>query len=772
MISILAIFFALLLTGAASQFVTEYKNGPITLDSIATFSFTVDEDARTASFGLIVTTEVTEETWVGIGISEPTSGSMLGADIATVQFENDSDDECELTDRHVPFAAFPLLQSAGGAPPVFPDRDECQGGWDLVSCTRDAENGIITLEVTRSLDAEDPQDREIVPGVNNVIYAFGSSFMYHSGNRASVRVSLFGSDQAGTIDPPLPSDVTSNMTFTATNYSVSEQKATVYACTSTKIPLEEGETKMIVAIDPLINATKEEHVHHLTLFLCRSAEYAKLIEETIECTTGDEIPGPIGSNAGCATFIYGWAKGVQRLVLPAEAGFLVDAENSYLVLETHYDNPELESDAFDNSGVVLHFADTLRDNEAGSLLIGDSFVQLQGEQIESGFKYQFTCPSECTEKFSEPVNLFSSFLHMHRTGMAIANNKFNKRDRFIENVNQVNFWSDSFQNQVAIDKRLRPGDQLSISCIYDTRKLPQTRFGLQTEDEMCMDFVGYWPLQREAETNEPINLCAFARNENATSTFCGDFGGEPGTGLMLLPVPNPKFEDNVGAQTSFGNTPDQCPAETDEPSMQTPTPEPGSPGTDGGVTPVDTDGGENGDEDDGGGTALPDTEDEGVCFPASARVTTREGKKRMNELVIGDEVLVKSGVYSPVFMFTHRTGSVRYMFLKVSTESLSITLTRGHYLYVNGKLAMAESVRVGDTVIEWDGGDGKVTKVERLWDNGLYNPQTISGDIVVDGIVASCYTVRVEPEIAHALLAPLRWAFWAIGERSWGIGVA
>jgi hypothetical protein len=39
---------------------------------------------------------------------------------------------------------------------------------------------------------------------------------------------------------------------------------------------------------------------------------------------------------------------------------------------------------------------------------------------------------------------------------------------------------------------------------------------------------------------------------------------------------------------------------------------------------------------------------------------------------------------------------------------------------------------------------------------GLYNPQTIHGDIVVDGIVASTYTTAVDPQVAHGLLAPLR----------------
>lgn len=42
---------------------------------------------------------------------------------------------------------------------------------------------------------------------------------------------------------------------------------------------------------------------------------------------------------------------------------------------------------------------------------------------------------------------------------------------------------------------------------------------------------------------------------------------------------------------------------------------------------------------------------------------------------------------------------------------------------------------------------------------GLYNPQTLDGRIVVNGIIASTYTTAVIPEAAHALLTPLRCLF-------------
>jgi hypothetical protein len=46
--------------------------------------------------------------------------------------------------------------------------------------------------------------------------------------------------------------------------------------------------------------------------------------------------------------------------------------------------------------------------------------------------------------------------------------------------------------------------------------------------------------------------------------------------------------------------------------------------------------------------------------------------------------------------------------------------------------------------------------VELVRGVGLYNPQTLHGDIVVDGVRASTYTEAVDPVFAHAVLAPVR----------------
>ena len=77
---------------------------------------------------------------------------------------------------------------------------------------------------------------------------------------------------------------------------------------------------------------------------------------------------------------------------------------------------------------------------------------------------------------------------------------------------------------------------------------------------------------------------------------------------------------------------------------------------------------------------------------------------------------------------------------------------------MNGKLQTARTVVVGDAL---SGAGGNVTAVATEWAEGFYNPHTMTGDIVVDGILTSTYTDAVAPSLAHALLWPVRMLYEA-----------
>lgn len=164
--------------------------------------------------------------------------------------------------------------------------------------------------------------------------------------------------------------------------------------------------------------------------------------------------------------------------------------------------------------------------------------------------------------------------------------------------------------------------------------------------------------------------------------------------------------------------------------------------------------------------AAPSSADEKAdCFPASATAERADGSlARMDELAAGDVVKVAAGRYSPVFAFTHADGDAVAQFVRVETRAgKALRLTAGHYLRVGGALVAAKAVRVGDFVELGDGRVDQVVGVGRFVGKGLFNPQTVDGEIVVDGVVASTYTTAVEPLAAHAALWPVRAAFRLLG---------
>ena len=154
-----------------------------------------------------------------------------------------------------------------------------------------------------------------------------------------------------------------------------------------------------------------------------------------------------------------------------------------------------------------------------------------------------------------------------------------------------------------------------------------------------------------------------------------------------------------------------------------------------------------------------------VCFPSESTVELQSGIIiPMKAVSIGNRIRVSDTLFSEVFMFTHRIHDALTPFVTISTvDSKSISLTHGHYIYANGKLVAACTVREGDYVENAKGENVQVTRVKTSRKKGLYNPQTIHGDIVVDGIRASTYTTSVHHFCAHALLAPLRALYTVIG---------
>eukprot|EP01129_Flabellula_baltica_P003190 TRINITY_DN13002_c0_g1_i1.p1 TRINITY_DN13002_c0_g1~~TRINITY_DN13002_c0_g1_i1.p1 ORF type:complete len:552 (-),score=120.87 TRINITY_DN13002_c0_g1_i1:16-1671(-) len=464
--------------------------------------------------------------WIAFGISEQTSGSMPGADI--VEGYVDDDGVAHINDRYsVEFAL----------PPV----DDCQD-WGLIGGEEDGEYTII--EVVRKLDTNDTQDRPIESGNVRVIIAYGTSdtFGYHTMRRAT-SVVFYGESPVDDLSYLLDEPNTYFFDFLNKNTTVPTQR-TYYGHTQFTVPLEVD--VHIIGIKYILDPRSEKYIHHFVL----SGFYEDSSED----------------------YIWEWAPGISPLILPSEAGFRVGPNSIRLLeLETHYDNPSIDSGIIDNSGLRIYYTTTLRKYDAGVLQLGDPAVQ-EIDPVQSGVgikEYEYSCPSECTQYFPHDLKVFSSFLHMHAIGSKMYTTQW-RNDTMVRVTSLIEYWDFNFQQQTSADYVIKPGDRLNTHCFYKKQN-EEVPFGLASDDEMCIHYISYYPKLPYA------SLCGFYSNSGERLTYCF------GTPTSIV---NPQISDPP-LNTKFGIPNDDdymCPndyvPETTEETSQTSSTSQSTGGTD------------------------------------------------------------------------------------------------------------------------------------------------------------------------------------------------
>lgn len=177
----------------------------------------------------------------------------------------------------------------------------------------------------------------------------------------------------------------------------------------------------------------------------------------------------------------------------------------------------------------------------------------------------------------------------------------------------------------------------------------------------------------------------------------------------------------------------------------------------------------------------------------------------MTEVQPGDKILTVDSngkeVYSDVLMFLDRNTTEVREFFELTTESgAKLTLTPSHLLYSiqpegvtpddewllnknqylkpdeiskyfldQAEVTFAKFVQIGDWVLVKNQQTishknsptytvEKVINIEAKIQTGVYAPLTVTGNLVVDGVLSSCYALIDDQTLAHVAFAPVRLA--------------
>ncbi|CAN0200834.1 unnamed protein product [Ectocarpus sp. 12 AP-2014] len=223
------------------------------------------------------------------------------------------------------------------------------------------------------------------------------------------------------------------------------------------------------------------------------------------------------SNYGEHSDIFGWAPGTGNLELPDDVGFLFGNESggfNSLNIQTHYNNPDGVSGETDSSGVRVYYTEELRPIQMGLMKLGDPFVALFDEPLPEGkSSFSFGCPGTCSETYfeEEEVTVFIHMLHMHENGQRMVTRQYrndSEGNEVLIHTAEVEYYSFLQAGGHLVTNNetttIKKGDRFTTECMYDTSlssvSSANVTFGLGSEQEMCVDFVFYYPDQRMPDT--------------------------------------------------------------------------------------------------------------------------------------------------------------------------------------------------------------------------------------------------------------------------------
>jgi len=230
--------------------------------------------------------------------------------------------------------------------------------------------------------------------------------------------------------------------------------------------------KHVTALAPKVD--NKTILHHILLFQAPQAE----------------SPEPVSCAAfGSATWrlVAGWAPGGENTILPPEAGFPMEPGTTHWVMQLHYNNAKNLPGQQDNSGYDMCTTEQLRANDAGVLAFGSTSFT-----IPPRAKHAVTCDYTLPSTF-QGVKFWSASPHMHTLGRSMSTHRLAGGNGTPEKVLDIQGFT--FDNQLAypVATTVAPGDVIRTRCGWENTTANQVRFGEGTGDEMCFDFIGYYP---------------------------------------------------------------------------------------------------------------------------------------------------------------------------------------------------------------------------------------------------------------------------------------
>ncbi|XP_034831774.1 tyramine beta-hydroxylase isoform X1 [Maniola hyperantus] len=395
----------------------------------------------------------------------------------------------------------------------------------------------------RDFDTCDDDDYLIEDGTVHVIWARGIDKLFSS---KGLCISCIAPHDHGFIrvrlltPPSSPQQPAQKLRITNNKLNVPGGDTT-YWCKVVKLPDYVTEKEHhIIKFESTITKGNEGLVHHMEVFYC-DADPNKEIPLYEGSCFSDARPE---STKLCSKVKAAWAMGAPPFSYPVEAGLPLGGSraNKYVMLEVHYNNPELRSDWVDSSGIVVHVTANKRKYDAAIMELGLEYTDKMA--IPGGhaaFPLIGHCIPQCTGVGlpEEGIIVFGSQLHTHLTGVAVWTRHV-RRGVELPLLNRDVHYSTHFQEIRILHRPVKvlPGDYLETTCIYNTKdKINATIGGHAITDEMCVNYMHYYPATELEVCKSAISNAAledYFKFEKRWDNISIDFAAPPRANYLAI----------------------------------------------------------------------------------------------------------------------------------------------------------------------------------------------------------------------------------------------
>ncbi len=253
-----------------------------------------------------------------------------------------------------------------------------------------------------------------------------------------------------------------------TPFTMPAGKADIYMCYGFEATTTAK--RHVVGFAPKVDNAKM--VHHLLLFQADAA-YGTTPQECSSTTSASW------------RLVTGWAPGGPNMETPPEAGFPEDPGTTHWILQVHYNNTSGQAAGqVDRSGYDLCTTDKLRPNDAAVMAPGTLNMTLPPRATTD-----ITC--DWSPLLIGKVHLFGATPHMHKLGTKMSTYVTHNGVK-TKIVDQQSF-DFNYQSAFPASADLEDGDTVSTRCAWNNTTDTAVKWGENTTDEMCFNFIPYYP---------------------------------------------------------------------------------------------------------------------------------------------------------------------------------------------------------------------------------------------------------------------------------------